>query len=271
MPHYLLRLASISVLAAAGCTPSPGPSALPETPGAAHEKQLTVDAGGRTYFPGAPRRPAPVLAAEPPALPAGAPLVWSLTSSGSWVVEGWEAASPARLRPVADKGGKALFLAIQGAWQYNAAISLQTGGILPEKGNAVLFVYNAGKDPVNVAFAVWTSDKYEYFESRTQVVTPATWSSDKAEPFVSPTLVVLPDGWHKLAFSLDGKNYKSAPDWKFTNAIRNREDLRKISIIVYNDHKDALLFLGGLTVPTVTAPKPAPKAEPPTPVSGKDR
>jgi hypothetical protein len=90
------------------------------------------------------------------------------------------------------------------------------------------FVLNPGKLPLPVSIAIKTGEKWEYFESRTQVA-PGN------------------NQWTRISFDLMAKDFKCLEsEWIHNHPISHPEDIREIQIQFHNYQREAEVFLDGI-------------------------
>jgi hypothetical protein len=143
---------------------------------------------------------------------------------GAWTVEAW--GNPGVAQQAAADGRTVLALSYEGGTKdktaYRRAVSI--GAAADGKVRAFVFAANDGAPPVSIVLATGAE---------------AVWHETK------PT--VLRKGWNALEFSIGANDWKSpASNWRFEIPVAHPEDIRALSIVVYNRDKSGTLQVLGL-------------------------
>ncbi len=90
-----------------------------------------------------------------------------------------------------------------------------------------LDVFNANPEPVQIAAAFLTGDKWTYYETG---------------------LIKAEQGWNKgIAVDLGASGFKSeASGWEYTTTLQDREKLHQIVLLLYNGKKMMTLLFDNI-------------------------
>jgi hypothetical protein len=174
-----------------GAKPAPGKSGLEARGWAAEDVQWSLPVDAKVM---------PLPAEE------GGQKVLSVTSTGKL------AAPPAEGQRVPDK------------------VAIKKGITYAVDENAVLsfMVRNRTQHPLQLAVAVKTSDKWDFYESLQQTIPPS-------------------DDFKEVRFNLKANTFKSsATKWANTGAISNLDQVKEIQVLIYNHSADVDLLIQGM-------------------------
>jgi len=169
-----------------------------------------------------------------------------LEAAAGWKAAGWEdAATYKRLRE--KKTGLVMFfLGTEGGEKGKCAAVLTRNLCLAPKGSIKATIFNYDSKPAKVAFALWFSNGWVYYESKPRTLEPGRWQQVEVD---------LAAGEFKTA----------STKWKYTARLWKREDTRQIALLLYHQGRPARLLVDGITVDQAPRPKPARKKGPPPP------
>ena len=149
-----------------------------------------------------------------------------LAGTGAWTDEKWPDAIPCTCQMSTDKDGKKIIVVqTQGGAKDKSAFT-RTGNLnLTDNKEMVFRVSQNGAIPVSIAVA-YINAKNEFMESR--------------------PLKVPPNSWSTLTLKLDDKQFKSAANgWKFSDALDGRENVQRISFLIY-ERRPITLWIDGI-------------------------
>ena len=204
------------------------------------EGTQVASAGPAPERPKETRRPAkgPAPEPEPEAID-------GIEASDDWQVEDW--GNPGHVRSLESLSGRGKLLVLQyGAGEKDKTAVGRVLKIDLSAADRLLFeAFNAGSHPVKVAWAFSTLPEWEYFESPPITLQPGRWG-------------------YGLDVSLADNSLKcAASDWQHRSVMRNRDQIGKVTLLVYDAKAKGSLALdrilpdtGQFFVRSIPLPRP---------------
>jgi hypothetical protein len=149
-----------------------------------------------------------------------------LAGTGAWTDEKWPDAIPCTCQMTTDKDGKKIIVVqTQGGAKDKSAFT-RTGNLnLTDNKEMVFRISQNGSTPINIAVA-YINAKNEFMESK-QLKVPA-------------------NSWSTLSVKLDDKQFKSqANGWKFSDPLEGKENVQRISFLIY-ERRPITLWIDGI-------------------------
>jgi hypothetical protein len=150
---------------------------------------------------------------------------------GEWAVDSTGSQASARVvRHPAQPANRLLCVEYTGSAAGKVVLRRPAGLSASENGTLRGWVYCRSPSLPSVALALCTTSAY-------------LWQESEA--------IQLQRGWTELRFDLGAEKWKSAATgWKNTGALRDRQDVRTVELLIYNGQSAGLLYLDGLKIST---------------------